>query len=65
MPGQSGAELLALVGQRFPGMKRLVMTGSLDPCLKTLICEQARPLDILTKPLEAVMLRTRLLSALG
>lgn len=65
MPGMDGAELMQQVGQRFPAMKRMVMTAYNDPSIKTVIHAQAGPIDVLTKPLNAVVLRTRLMSALG
>ena len=65
MPGASGAELLKLVMHKWPNMKRMIMTASLDPRSKLLIYEQAQPIEILTKPLETMMLRNRLMSALA
>lgn len=64
MPGQSGAELLAQVERRFPEMKRMVMTGHLEPDTRAEITARAHPAEILVKPLEAVVLRSRLMSAL-
>ena len=65
MPGVDGAELLRQVGHRFPSMKRLVMTANNDPALPGLVRAQAGAVEILSKPLNAVALRTRLLSELA
>ena len=63
MPGLSGADLLPLVAQKYPGLPVVVMTGVND--VETAVsCMKQGALDYVTKPLDSSRLLSSINSAL-